>query len=224
MARTPPPRFGVPAGYCVPAGKRNKQAKDKQMTFTAIVWSKEQFVPWRCAACLLSRKDCSVMKKINSTNNAEQPRPPALNRWVALSAFGDRRELLHECAKPRPHRKYHLWNHVIATRRPYAMWYTLNVWFILICSKTLRNLHNYDIINMPNKLNSQKRKVFFIGKYFVFSYVPTFLEFGKNTNSTVGMWKLSVLITFVWRQSEFVLFVRQLQLPHFFILGVIDTW
>ena len=29
----------------------------------------------RCAACLLSRKDCSVMKKINSTNNAEQPRP-----------------------------------------------------------------------------------------------------------------------------------------------------
>ena len=56
----------------------------------------------RCAACLLSRKDCSVMKKINSTNNAEQPRPPALNRRVALSAFGDRRELLHECAKPRP--------------------------------------------------------------------------------------------------------------------------
>ena len=56
----------------------------------------------RCAACLLSRKDCSVMKKINSTNNAEQPRPSALNRWVALSVFGDRRELLHECAKPRP--------------------------------------------------------------------------------------------------------------------------
>ena len=102
MTRTPPPRFGVPAGYCVLAGKRNKQAKDKQMTFTAIVWSKEKFVTWRCAACLLSRKDCSVMKKINSTNNAEQPRPPALNRWVALSAFGDRRELLHECAKPRP--------------------------------------------------------------------------------------------------------------------------
>ena len=42
--RTPLPRFGVPAGYCVLAGKRNKQAKDKQMTFTAIVWSKEQFV------------------------------------------------------------------------------------------------------------------------------------------------------------------------------------
>ena len=73
------------------------------MTFTAIVWSKKQFVTWRCAACLLSRKNCSVMKKINSTNNAEQPRPPALNRWVALSAFGDRRELLHEGAKPRPH-------------------------------------------------------------------------------------------------------------------------
>ena len=45
------------------------------MTFTAIVWSKKQFVTWRCAACLLSRKDCSVMKKINSTNNVEQPRP-----------------------------------------------------------------------------------------------------------------------------------------------------
>ena len=63
------------------------------MTFTAIVWSKEQFVTWRCAACLLSRKDCSVMKKINSTNNAEQPRPPALNRWVALSAFDEPSEL-----------------------------------------------------------------------------------------------------------------------------------
>ena len=50
------------------------------MTFTAIVWSKEQFVTWRCAVCLLSRKDCSVMKKINSTNNAEQPRPPAPNK------------------------------------------------------------------------------------------------------------------------------------------------
>ena len=35
---------GAPAGYCVLAGKRNKQAKDKQMTFTAIVWSKAQFV------------------------------------------------------------------------------------------------------------------------------------------------------------------------------------
>ena len=56
----------------------------------------------RCAACLLSRKDCSVMKKINSTNNAEQPRPPAFNVKVALLAFGDRRELLHEGAKLRP--------------------------------------------------------------------------------------------------------------------------
>ena len=52
-----------PQKILVLLGKRNKQAKDKQMTFTAIVWSKEQFVPWRCAACLLSRKDCSVMKK-----------------------------------------------------------------------------------------------------------------------------------------------------------------
>ena len=37
------------------------------------------------------------MKNINGNKYAEQPRPPAL----ALSAFGDRRELLHECAKPR---------------------------------------------------------------------------------------------------------------------------
>ena len=50
------------------------------MTFTAIVWSKEQFVTWRCAACLLSRKDCSVMKKINGNKYAEQPRPPAPNK------------------------------------------------------------------------------------------------------------------------------------------------
>ena len=64
-----------PTRYYCTCGERNKQAKDKQMTFTAIVWSKKQFVTWRCAACLLSRKDCSVMKKINSTNNAEQPRP-----------------------------------------------------------------------------------------------------------------------------------------------------
>ena len=34
----------------------------------------------RCAACLLSRKDCSVMKKINGNKYAEQPRPPAPNK------------------------------------------------------------------------------------------------------------------------------------------------
>lgn len=44
------------------------------------------------------------MKNINGNKYAEQPRPPApnKNKRVALSAFGDRRELLHECAKPRP--------------------------------------------------------------------------------------------------------------------------
>ena len=36
--------YGAPAGYCVPVGKRNKQAKDKQLTITAIVWSKAQFM------------------------------------------------------------------------------------------------------------------------------------------------------------------------------------
>ena len=42
------------------------------------------------------------MKKINGNKYAEQPRPPAFNVQVALSAFGDHRELLHEGAKPRP--------------------------------------------------------------------------------------------------------------------------
>ena len=37
-------KSGVPAGYFVPVGKRNKQAKDKQLTFTAIVWSKVKFM------------------------------------------------------------------------------------------------------------------------------------------------------------------------------------
>ena len=40
-------KYGDPAGYCVPVGKRNKQAKDKQLTFTAIVWSKAQFMTYR---------------------------------------------------------------------------------------------------------------------------------------------------------------------------------
>ena len=31
--------------FCTCVEKRNKQAKDKQLTFTAIVWSKVQFVP-----------------------------------------------------------------------------------------------------------------------------------------------------------------------------------
>ena len=36
--------MGVPAGYCVPVGKRNKQAKDKQLSLATIVWSKVQFM------------------------------------------------------------------------------------------------------------------------------------------------------------------------------------
>ena len=35
---------GVPAGYCVPVGKRNKQAKDKQLSLATIVWSKVKFM------------------------------------------------------------------------------------------------------------------------------------------------------------------------------------
>ena len=38
------PYYKTHAGYCVPVGKRNKQAKDKQLSFTAIVWSKAQFM------------------------------------------------------------------------------------------------------------------------------------------------------------------------------------
>ena len=35
---------GVPAGYCVPVGKSNKQAKDKQLSLATIVWSKVKFM------------------------------------------------------------------------------------------------------------------------------------------------------------------------------------
>ena len=35
---------GDPAGYCVPVGKRNKQAKDKQLSLATIVWSKVKFM------------------------------------------------------------------------------------------------------------------------------------------------------------------------------------
>ena len=38
---------GTPRDTFVPVGKRNKQAKDKQLTFTAIVWSKAQFMTYR---------------------------------------------------------------------------------------------------------------------------------------------------------------------------------
>ena len=37
-------KYGDPAGYCVLAGKRNKQAKDKQLSLATIVWSKVQFM------------------------------------------------------------------------------------------------------------------------------------------------------------------------------------
>ena len=37
-------KIGDPAGYCVLAGKRNKQAKDRQLSRAAIVWSKAQFM------------------------------------------------------------------------------------------------------------------------------------------------------------------------------------
>ena len=37
---------GAPAGYCVPVGKRNKQAKDKQLSLATIVWSKVKFMTY----------------------------------------------------------------------------------------------------------------------------------------------------------------------------------
>ena len=43
---------GTPRDTFVPVGKRNKQAKDKQLTFTAIVWSKVKFMT-RTALCSL---------------------------------------------------------------------------------------------------------------------------------------------------------------------------
>ena len=36
--------IGVPTRYCVLVGKRNKQAKDKQLSLATIVWSKVQFM------------------------------------------------------------------------------------------------------------------------------------------------------------------------------------
>ena len=39
-------KYGDPAGYCVLAGKRRTQAKDKQLSLATIVWSKVQCAPW----------------------------------------------------------------------------------------------------------------------------------------------------------------------------------
>ena len=64
--------------------KTNKQIKCVCLVKSAVCDARRRsaavYRRLRCAACLLSRKDCSVMKKINSTNNAEQPRPPAPNK------------------------------------------------------------------------------------------------------------------------------------------------
>jgi len=46
----------------VPVGKRNKQAKDKQLTFTAIVWSKVKFMT-RTALCSLPYEVLYVIAK-----------------------------------------------------------------------------------------------------------------------------------------------------------------
>ena len=50
---------GVPAGYCVPVGKSNKQAKDKQLSLATIVWSKVKFMTRDVA---ISRKGNRIIK------------------------------------------------------------------------------------------------------------------------------------------------------------------
>ena len=67
---------GDPAGYCVPVGKRNKQAKDRQLSFTAIVWSKVQFMTCsvqrtlRHCEALPERESASKTIKRNSTKKS----------------------------------------------------------------------------------------------------------------------------------------------------------
>ena len=55
---------GDPAGYCVPVGKRNKQAKDKQLSLATIVWSKVKFMT---RDVRISRKGILVIKPTQDT-------------------------------------------------------------------------------------------------------------------------------------------------------------
>ena len=55
-------KIGVPKRYFVLLGKRNKQAKDKQLTFTAIDWSKVKFMT-RTALCSLPCEALYVIAK-----------------------------------------------------------------------------------------------------------------------------------------------------------------
>ena len=55
-------KYGDPAGYFVPVGKRNKQAKDKQLSFTAIVWSKVKFMTRSVRRCHIDIHHCQLLR------------------------------------------------------------------------------------------------------------------------------------------------------------------
>ena len=55
-------KYGDPAGYFVPVGKRNKQAKDKQLSFTAIVWSKVKFMTRSVRRCQYDNVYCQLLR------------------------------------------------------------------------------------------------------------------------------------------------------------------
>ena len=66
--------YGAPAGYCVPVGKRNKQAKDKQLTITAIVWSKAQFMTRNALLSLRGIANGDAVAISRKGNHIKNPR------------------------------------------------------------------------------------------------------------------------------------------------------
>ena len=53
---------GTPRDTFVPVGKRNKQAKDKQLSFTAIVWSKVKFMTRNVRRCHFDTHYCQLLR------------------------------------------------------------------------------------------------------------------------------------------------------------------
>ena len=66
--------YGDPAGYCVPVGKRNKQAKDKQLSFTAIVWSKVKFMTRNALLSLRGIANGDAVAISRKGNHIKNPR------------------------------------------------------------------------------------------------------------------------------------------------------
>ena len=54
--------MGTPRDTFVPVGKRNKQAKDKQLSFTAIVWSKVKFMTRSVRRCQYDNDYCQLLR------------------------------------------------------------------------------------------------------------------------------------------------------------------